>query len=102
GSSGSAASGGSGGGSGGSSASGGSSGSGGGSAGSSGSGGGSGGSAGGGGSAGAGPCFDATRLWFEDFETGDYSRWTSQDYGKNWKNGYCHDNGFSTEHANSP
>jgi hypothetical protein len=55
-----------------------------------------------GGGAGGPPCFDASRLWFEDFETGDYSRWTSADYGKNWKNGFCHDNGFSTDHAVSP
>ncbi|MFO0568825.1 MAG: hypothetical protein U0263_24395 [Polyangiaceae bacterium] len=72
--------------------------------------GGTGGSSGGGGtlatggSAGAGgaPCFDAKRLWFEDFETGDYSRWTSQTYDKGWNNGFCHDNGFSTAQAQSP
>lgn len=50
----------------------------------------------------AGPCFDAKRLWFEDFETGDYSRWTSKTYDKGWNNGFCHDNGFSTVHAVSP
>ncbi|MFO0572236.1 MAG: hypothetical protein U0263_41825 [Polyangiaceae bacterium] len=65
---------------------------------------GGGGVSGGGGVAGTGggTCFDAKRLWFEDFETGDYSRWTSQTYGKDWKNGLCHDNGFSTVQANSP
>jgi hypothetical protein len=56
----------------------------------------------GGGSAGSGPCFNAKLLWSEDFETGDYSRWTSQTYDAGWKNGYCHDNGFSTEQAVSP
>src|SRR5262245_34418419 len=58
-----------------------------------------------GGSAGAGgggPCFDATRLWFDDFETGDYSRWTSQSYGDDWKNGFCHSNGFATDQAVTP
>jgi hypothetical protein len=58
--------------------------------------------AGAGGTAGGGACFHATRLWFEDFETGDYQRWTSQTYGKDWNNGFCHDNGFSTDHAKSP
>jgi hypothetical protein len=56
---------------------------------------------GGGGSSG-GPCFKAKQLWNEDFETGDYSRWTSHTYDKDWKNGLCHDNGFSTEQAQSP
>lgn len=47
-------------------------------------------------------CFAARRLWFEDFETGDYARWTSNTYGRDWKDGFCHDNGFSTDHAVSP
>ncbi len=63
---------------------------------------GSGGGSSGGSGGGAGTCFDATRLWFEDFETGDYSRWTSKTYGKDWNNGFCHDNGTSTTKANSP
>lgn len=65
---------------------------------------GSGGTAAGGssGSGGTTSCQPATRLWFEDFETGNYDRWTSKTYGKDWKNGYCHDNGFSSAHAVSP
>lgn len=51
---------------------------------------------------GGGPCFNARLLWFDDFETGDYSRWTSSDYGADWHNGFCHDNGFSQDHAVSP
>jgi hypothetical protein len=92
------------GGSGGGAASAGSAGSTGGTAGGGGSSGGStGGSSGGGSGGGAGSaCFDATRLWFEDFETGDYSRWTSKTYGKDWNNGFCHDNGFSTTQSKSP
>jgi hypothetical protein len=41
-----------------------------------------------GGAAGHGPpgCFDATLLWFEDFETGDYSRWTGHTYNDDWGN----------------
>lgn len=57
---------------------------------------------GGSGGVGGSNCFDATRLWFEDFETGNYSRWTSTTYGKDWNNGFCHDNGFSTAKAKSP
>lgn len=74
----------------------------GGSGGTAGSSGGAAGTSGSAGSAGGGSCFDATRLWFEDFETGDYTRWTSSDYGNDWKNGFCHANAFSTEHAVSP
>jgi hypothetical protein len=59
------------------------------------------GSNGSGGMADAGPCFRATRLWFEDWETGDYSRWTSQTYGNEWGND-CQSNGFSTARAVSP
>jgi hypothetical protein len=46
-------------------------------------------------------CFRATRLWFDDFETGDYSRWTSKTYGADWGNA-CQDNALSTVHAVSP
>jgi hypothetical protein len=45
-----------------------------------------------------GPCFHATRLWFEDWETGDYGRWTSNTYGADWGND-CQANGISTEQA---
>jgi len=64
---------------------------------------GTGGATGTGGAAGSsgGPCFHARRLWFEDWETGDYSRWTSQTYGNGWGN-ECQSNGFSTDHAVSP
>jgi hypothetical protein len=50
----------------------------------------------GGGPANPGDCFDAKRLWFDDFETGDYSRWTSQGYGDEWGND-CQSNGLSQE-----
>src|SRR5690606_30416935 len=39
----------------------------------------------------------ATLLWYEDFETGNYDRWTTDDYEADWNEGLCHDNGFSTE-----
>jgi hypothetical protein len=58
-----------------------------------------GGSGGSGGAAGA--CFRARRLWFEDWETGDYSRWGSQSYDNAWGN-ECQSNAFSTDHAVSP
>lgn len=45
-----------------------------------------------------GPCVKATLLWSEDFETGDYARWTSNSYGNDWGND-CQSNGFSTEQA---
>ncbi len=64
---------------------------------------GSGGDATGGASAGgaSGSCVRARLLWFEDFETGDYSRWTSETYGGTWKDDEtdCQSNGFSTEQA---
>lgn len=40
---------------------------------------------------------DATLLWYEDFESGNYDRWTSETYEADWNNGLCHDNGFSSE-----
>jgi hypothetical protein len=43
-------------------------------------------------------CTKAKLLWSEDFETGDYSRWTSKTYDGNWGNA-CQSNGFSTLHA---
>lgn len=45
-------------------------------------------------------CVDARRLWFEDFETGDYSRWSGGGYGAGWGDG-CQDNGLSTVRARS-
>jgi len=50
----------------------------------------------------AGACVQAKKLWFDDFETGDYSRWTSSTYGDSWNGGLCHGNGFSSQHAKSP
>jgi hypothetical protein len=46
-------------------------------------------------------CFAAKRLWFDDFETGDLSRWTSQTYNNDWGDN-CQSNGLSTESAHSP
>jgi hypothetical protein len=60
------------------------------------------GSGGSGGSGGSATCIQATQLWFDDFETNDYSRWTGQDYGNDWKDGFCHANGFSSDQAVSP
>jgi hypothetical protein len=45
-----------------------------------------------------GACVRATLLWSEDFETGDYQRWTSNSYDDDWGND-CQSNGFSTEQA---
>jgi len=58
------------------------------------------GGAGSGGAAGVtgGECASATRLWHEDFETGDYSRWTSNTYGNAWGND-CQSNAVATERA---
>lgn len=39
-------------------------------------------------------CLSARRLWWEDFETADYRRWSGQDYGAGYNGGYCHDNGL--------
>ena len=63
-------------------------------------GGGTGGSGGGSGGTG-GDCFRAKRLWFEDWETGGYSRWGSQSYDNAWGND-CQSNRISTDHAVSP
>jgi hypothetical protein len=63
-----------------------------------------GGAPGGGGTSAAGGtsgCFRARRLWFEDFETGDYSRWTSKTYNSDWGNN-CQSNALSTSQAVSP
>lgn len=49
----------------------------------------------------AGPCVAARLLWSEDWETGDYSRWTSQGYGDSWGND-CQSTALSTERAHSP
>ena len=46
----------------------------------------------------AGACVRARLLWSDDFETGDYSRWTSMTYGGAWGDD-CQSNGFSTDHA---
>ena len=40
-------------------------------------------------------CFRAKLLWSEDFETGDYSRWTGHSYGAGWGNA-CQTNALST------
>lgn len=61
--------------------------------------GGLGGNAGSGGNGGSGPCTRAKLLFFEDFETGAYERWTSNDYGQGWNGGLCHSTGFSDEQA---
>jgi hypothetical protein len=50
---------------------------------------------------GDGSCIAARLLWSEDWETGDYARWTSMSYGDGWGNG-CQSNGLSTEQAASP
>ena len=49
----------------------------------------------------AGTCFRAKLLWSEDFESGDYRRWTSNTYNAAWGND-CQNNGFSTDHPLSP
>lgn len=60
----------------------------------------SGGMSSGSGGSSSGRCYKATRLWFEDFELGDYSRWTSKTYDRNWGNN-CQDNGISTENPHT-
>lgn len=46
------------------------------------------------------PCVRARRLWFEDFETGNYDRWTGRSYGDSWGNG-CQSNRFDSTNARS-
>lgn len=53
------------------------------------------------GGTGGGGCFDATRLWFDDFELGNYSRWTGQSYGNDWGD-QCQNNAISSDTAVSP
>jgi hypothetical protein len=45
-----------------------------------------------------GECVQARLLWFEDFENGDYDRWTSNTYDADW-GGPCDYNELSMEHA---
>jgi hypothetical protein len=44
-------------------------------------------------------CAEATRLWMEDFEGGNYARWTGNTYAADWDGGHCHDNGFTSDRA---
>ncbi len=43
-------------------------------------------------------CFEARLLWFEDFENGNYDRWTSKTYGADWGDD-CDSNALSQEQA---
>ena len=43
----------------------------------------------------SGDCFDAHRLWAEDFESGDYRNWTSQTYNDAWGDD-CQSNAITT------
>ncbi|MCX4247260.1 hypothetical protein [Paraliomyxa miuraensis] len=45
-----------------------------------------------------GACVQARLLWFEDFENGDYDRWTSNTYGADW-GGPCDYNELSMDRA---
>ncbi len=45
-------------------------------------------------------CVAARRLWFDDFETGDYSRWTGHTYFGDWGNA-CESTGISTENPHA-
>lgn len=45
-----------------------------------------------------GACLRARRLFFEDFESGGYSRWTSMTYNADWGD-TCQSNGLSTREA---
>jgi hypothetical protein len=49
-----------------------------------------------------GPCLHARRLWFDDFETGDYSRWTGRNYNESGVGPQCRGSGFSQDRAVSP
>lgn len=42
-------------------------------------------------------CIRAQELWREDFETGDYSRWTGRSYANDWGDD-CQSNGLTTMH----
>lgn len=46
----------------------------------------------------AGACAAMHLLWQDDFETGDYSRWTSMTYSTDW-GGACDSNALSTDHS---
>lgn len=48
-------------------------------------------------------CVRARRLWSEDFESGDYARWTSGTYGADWgpESARCRENGITREEARS-
>jgi hypothetical protein len=54
-----------------------------------------------GGSTGSAGCFDAKQLWFDDFETNDYSRWTGMSYDNEWGDN-CQSTAISTEDSHSP
>lgn len=45
-------------------------------------------------------CVRATELWREDFETGDYRRWSGRSYFDGWGD-RCQGNALSTEHPRS-
>jgi hypothetical protein len=47
-----------------------------------------------------GECVQARLLWSEDFENGDYDRWTSNTYDAGW-GGPCDDNALSMDQAMS-
>jgi hypothetical protein len=46
-----------------------------------------------------GTCTRARRLWFDDFESGTYARWTSGSYVSAQNGGGCYSSGISTERA---
>jgi hypothetical protein len=45
-------------------------------------------------------CFEATLLWSDGFESGDYRNWSSQTYGADWGDD-CQDNAISSDTASS-
>jgi hypothetical protein len=45
-------------------------------------------------------CMRAKQLWSEDFETGDYSHWTSSRYTSTLHRGGCFQSGFNTDRVN--